>query len=129
MVAVLAATPNFQRRVLAAGKMRELGASSPTLHREAGVFTAKTGNVDWVIGVEGDAEQIVEGAVSGGISRARTRFFSSSEEAAKFLEEFITAGDVLLVKGSRGVKMERIVEALLARHAAAAEVSQHEVRH
>jgi UDP-N-acetylmuramoyl-tripeptide--D-alanyl-D-alanine ligase len=129
MVSVLAATPNFQRRILAAGEMRELGQASPALHREAGIFTAKTGKVDWVIGVEGDAEQIVEGAVSAGILRAQTRFFSSSEEAAKFLEEFIAAGDVLLVKGSRGVKMERIVEALLARHAAPAEVSQHEVRH
>ena len=129
MISVLAATLNFRRRILAAGEMRELGASSPMLHREAGFFAAKAGTIDWVIGVEGDAGQIVEGAVSAGFPRAQTRFFSSSEEAAKFLEEFINAGDVLLVKGSRGVKMERIVESLLARHAAAAEVSQHEVRH
>ncbi|MHB8500208.1 MAG: UDP-N-acetylmuramoyl-tripeptide--D-alanyl-D-alanine ligase [Candidatus Acidiferrales bacterium] len=129
MVAVLAATPNFHRRILAAGEMRELGASSPVLHREAGIFTAKTGKVDWVIGVEGDAEQIVEGAVSAGIPRAQTKFFASSDQAAKFLEEFLTAGDVLLVKGSRGVKMERIVEALLTRYAAPGEVPRQEVRH
>jgi UDP-N-acetylmuramoyl-tripeptide--D-alanyl-D-alanine ligase len=129
MVSVLAATPNFQRRILAAGEMRELGVTSPALHREAGIFTAKTGKVDWVIGVEGDAKQIVEGAVAGGMPRARTMFFSSSEEAAKFLEEFVSPGDVLLVKGSRGVKMERIVEALLARNAAPGESSRQEVRH
>jgi len=129
MVSVLAATPNFRRRILAAGEMRELGVASPALHREAGIFTAKTGNVDWVIGVEGNAEQIVEGAVSAGIPRAQTRFFASSDEAAKFLEEFFAKGDVLLVKGSRGVKMERIVEALLARYAAPGEVPHHEVRH
>jgi UDP-N-acetylmuramoyl-tripeptide--D-alanyl-D-alanine ligase len=129
MVAVLAATPNFQRRILAAGEMRELGAASPALHREAGIFTAKTGNVDWVIGVEGDAQQIVEGAVAAGIPRARTKFFPSSDDAAKFLEEFIAAGDVLLVKGSRGVKMERIVEALLSRNAAPGEAARQEVRH
>lgn len=129
MVSVLAATPNFRRRILAAGEMRELGVASPALHREAGIFTAKTGNVDWVIGVEGNAEQIVEGAVSAGIPRAQTRFFASSGEAAKFLEEFFAKGDVLLVKGSRGVKMERIVEALLARYAAPGEVPHHEVRH
>jgi UDP-N-acetylmuramoyl-tripeptide--D-alanyl-D-alanine ligase len=129
MVSVLAATPNFQRRILAAGEMRELGAASPMLHREAGIFTAKTAKVDWIIGVEGDAKEIVEGAVSAGIPRARTKFFSSSEDAATFLEEFIAPGDVLLVKGSRGVKMERIVEALLGRYASPGEFPRQEVRH
>jgi UDP-N-acetylmuramoyl-tripeptide--D-alanyl-D-alanine ligase len=129
MVAVLAATPNFQRRILAAGEMRELGVASPVLHREAGVFTAKTGKVDWVIGVAGDAKEIVEGAVAAGLPREQTKFFPSSEEAAAFLEEFLSAGDVLLVKGSRGVQMERIVESLLARHAAAVEIPRQEVRH
>jgi UDP-N-acetylmuramoyl-tripeptide--D-alanyl-D-alanine ligase len=129
MIAVLAATPNFQRRILAAGEMRELGASSPLLHREAGIFAAKTGKLDWVIGVEGDAKEIVEGAVSAGIPSAQTRFFPSSEDAARFLEELIAPGDVLLVKGSRGVKMERIVETLLTRHAALGEISRQEVRH
>jgi UDP-N-acetylmuramoyl-tripeptide--D-alanyl-D-alanine ligase len=129
MVEVLAATPNFQRRILAAGEMRELGASSPMLHREAGIFTANTGKVDWVIGVEGDAREIVEGAVSAGIPRAQTRFFPSSEDAARFLEELIAPGDMLLVKGSRGVKMERIVETLLTHHAAPGEIPRQEVRH
>jgi UDP-N-acetylmuramoyl-tripeptide--D-alanyl-D-alanine ligase len=85
--------------------------------------------VDWVIGVEGDAEQIVEGAISAGVPRAQTRFFASSDDAAKFLADFITAGDALLVKGSRGVKMERIVETLLTRYAAPGEIPQQEVRH
>jgi len=129
MVSVLAATPNFRRRILAAGEMRELGAASPALHYEAGIFTAKTGKVDWIVGVEGDAEQIVEGAVSAGFPRTHTKFFCSSEEASKFLEEIISPGDVLLVKGSRGVRMERIVEALLTRYAAPGELPLPEVRH
>jgi UDP-N-acetylmuramoyl-tripeptide--D-alanyl-D-alanine ligase len=99
--------------------MRELGQTSPELHREAGGFAAKTGKIDWIVGVEGDAAQIVEGAVAAGLPRAQTKFFGSSEEAANFLSGFVAPGDLLLVKGSRGVKMERIVEALLARHAAA----------
>src|SRR5271170_2114166 len=82
MVSVLAATPNFQRRILAAGEMRELGSASPALHYEAGIFAAKTGKLDWVIGVEGDANEIVEGAVSAGIPLAQTRFFASSQDAA-----------------------------------------------
>jgi UDP-N-acetylmuramoyl-tripeptide--D-alanyl-D-alanine ligase len=117
MIKVLAATPGYRRRILAAGEMRELGATSPQLHREAGNFAAQTGKVDWVIGVEGDATQIIEGAVAGGVPRAQTRIFGSSEEAAKFLADFVAVGDLVLVKGSRGVKMERIVESLLAMHA------------
>ena len=122
MIAVLAATPDYRRRILAAGEMRELGATSPELHREAGSFAAKTGKIDWVIGVAGDGAQIVEGAVAAGLSRARTKFFGSSEEAAKFLLDFVAPGDLLLVKGSRGVKMERVVEGLVAKHAAGAAV-------
>jgi UDP-N-acetylmuramoyl-tripeptide--D-alanyl-D-alanine ligase len=97
--------------------MRELGATSAQLHRKAGKFAAETGKIDWVVGVEGDAAQIVEGAVAAGLPRAQTRVFASSEEAAKFLADLVMPGDLLLVKGSRGVKMERIVESLLAIHA------------
>jgi UDP-N-acetylmuramoyl-tripeptide--D-alanyl-D-alanine ligase len=97
--------------------MRELGTTSRQLHREAGKFAAETGKIDWVIGVEGDAAEMVEGAVAAGVPRAQTRVFGSSEEAAKFLAEFVAPSDLLLVKGSRGVKMERVVESLLALHA------------
>src|SRR5215813_9888710 len=120
MTALLAATPGFKRRILAAGEMRELGATSGELHREAGWFAAKTGLVDWVIGVAGEAAQLVEGAVSGGVSRDHVKFFESSEQAAEFLARLLQGGDLLLVKGSRGVKMERVVEALLAKHGMAA---------
>jgi UDP-N-acetylmuramoyl-tripeptide--D-alanyl-D-alanine ligase len=129
MTELLAATPNFQRRILVAGEMRELGTSSPQLHREAGQFAAKTGKVDWVIGVAGDASQIVEGAVAAGLPRARTKFFPAPPEAAEFLETLVSPGDLLLIKGSRGVKMEQIVDALIARHAAPGEYSRQEVRH
>jgi UDP-N-acetylmuramoyl-tripeptide--D-alanyl-D-alanine ligase len=129
MIELLAATPNYRRRILAAGEMRELGPKSPELHLEAGRLAAKTGKIDWVIGVAGDAAEIVEGAVTAGLPRAQTRCFSSSEKAAKFLEDFLMPGDLLLVKGSRGVKMERVVEALLTRHLAPGEKSHEEVRH
>jgi UDP-N-acetylmuramoyl-tripeptide--D-alanyl-D-alanine ligase len=129
MTELLAATPNFQRRILAAGEMRELGVSSKQLHREAGQFAARTGKLDWIIGVAGDASEIVEGAAAAGFSRAHTRFFASPEEAAKFLEDFVTPGDLLLVKGSRGVKMEKIVEALIIRHAAPGEIARQGVKH
>ena len=117
MTELLAATPNFKRRILAAGEMRELGTSSAELHRAAGRFAAQTGKIDWIIGVSGDAAEIVEGAVAAGFPRTHTKLFATPEDAAKFVDDFFTTGDLLLVKGSRGVKMERIVETLIAKHA------------
>jgi UDP-N-acetylmuramoyl-tripeptide--D-alanyl-D-alanine ligase len=112
MVDLLAHTPAPGRRILAAGEMLELGPSSPELHRESGRAAAAAGNLDWIIGVQGDAESFVQGAIAAGHPAARTRFFSSSTEAAEFVANLAARGDLLLVKGSRGVKMERIIEAL-----------------
>src|SRR5262249_2176740 len=123
MTSLLAATPGFRRRILAAGEMRELGASSADLHREAGRFAAKTGAIDWVIGVAGAGAHLVEGAIQGGLPQENTRFFDSSEQASDFLRVFLRPGDLLLVKGSRSVKMERVVEGLLAKHGMTAEGS------
>jgi UDP-N-acetylmuramoyl-tripeptide--D-alanyl-D-alanine ligase len=118
MVDLLAATPGYRRRVLVAGEMLELGPAAAELHREAGRHAARRG-ADWVIGVQGLAAEIVRGAVEAGLAERRTLFFESSEEAARFLAGFVARGDLLLVKGSRGVKMERIVELLAEKHGAA----------
>ena len=129
MTELLAATPSFRRRILAAGEMRELGTAAPELHREAGQFAAMTGKVDWVVGVAGHAAEIVEGAVAAGLPRERAKFFVTPLEAAEFLAGLIGDGDLLLVKGSRGVRMEQIVETLIARHAAPGEITGQGVRH
>ena len=117
MTSLLAATPGFQRRILAAGEMRELGPNSASLHREGGEFAGQTGKIDFVVGVQGDAAEIVAGAVAAGVPRERVRFFATPAEAAAFLVDFLRPGDLLLVKGSRSVKMERVVEAMLGRFA------------
>jgi UDP-N-acetylmuramoyl-tripeptide--D-alanyl-D-alanine ligase len=129
MTELLAATPSFRRRILVAGEMRELGTASRELHREAGKFAAKTGKIDSIIAVAGDAAEIVEGAVASGFPRVHAKFFPSPEEAAEYLKDLLVSGDLLLVKGSRGVKMERIVEALIVRHAVPGENSGQEVKH
>ena len=116
MIGLLAATPGFRRRILAAGEMRELGPSSKQLHREGGEYAAKTGKIDYVIGVQGDAAALVEGA-GNAMNREHTRFFATPAAAAEFLGGFVQPGDLLLVKGSRSVKMEQIVDSLLGRFA------------
>ncbi len=115
MVELLANTPAAGRHILAAGEMLELGPASAELHHEAGREAAAGGKLDWIIGVQGDSENFVRGAVESGHPAARAKFYASSAEAGAFLGNLMERGDVLLVKGSRGVKMERIVEALDAR--------------
>ena len=119
VVDLLAHSSNHERRILAAGEMLELGSSSPDLHRECGRHAAKSGAIDWIIGVQGDAQALVEAAIEAGHPRERTKFFANSEEAAKYLAPLLSRGDLLLLKGSRGVKMERILEVLRARHSGA----------
>lgn len=104
-----------KRKVVVAGEMLELGAESAALHREAGRDIAGFG-VDVLWGVRGDAREMVEGAREEGMNAEATRFFESSDEAADALVTFIRAGDLVLVKGSRGVHTERVVKALKERH-------------
>ena len=99
--------------------MRELGTSSTELHRECGRNAAALGNIDWIFGVQGNAERFLRAAVEAGHTGKRAQFFENSEEAAKFLPGFLQRGDLLLLKGSRGVKMEKILEAIESQHARA----------
>jgi UDP-N-acetylmuramoyl-tripeptide--D-alanyl-D-alanine ligase len=117
LVDLLAKTPGHRRKILAAGEMRELGDSSPELHRESGRAAAALGAVDWIFGVQGNAAEFVEAAVTAGHPRERARYFENSSEAGEFLKGFVQRGDLLLLKGSRGVKMEKILEAIDAAHA------------
>jgi UDP-N-acetylmuramoyl-tripeptide--D-alanyl-D-alanine ligase len=117
---LLAATPGYQRRILATGEMRELGASSAELHRECGSAAAALANIDWILGVQGHAEEFVSSAVESGHPADQSQFFANSDDAGRFLASFLQRGDLLLLKGSRGVRMEKILEAIEARHPRAA---------
>ena len=60
----------------------------------------------------GNAKNIAEGALAAGASEASVLHFDNNSDAGKYLLEFVKPGDVLLVKGSRGMKMEEIVNLL-----------------
>jgi UDP-N-acetylmuramoyl-tripeptide--D-alanyl-D-alanine ligase len=102
-----------RRTFVIAGEMLELGETGAELHREAGREIARMG-IDVLWGVRGLASELVAGAREAGMAAA-ARFFETTEEAAARLSEEVRAGDLLLVKGSRGVHMERIIELLRER--------------
>jgi len=99
------------RRLLIAGEMLELGPTSPDLHRTVGRKCAGSG-VDWLVAVQGNARFILEGAAEGGLSSARLRFFNDATQAGEFCKALLEPGDVVLVKGSRGVHLETAIELL-----------------
>ena len=101
-------TMEAERRIVVAGEMLELGTEGPTLHESCGVRMAELG-VDVVIGVRGLAQRIVDGAAGGG---AEAMFFATPEEAGAWMQEHVRAGDAVLVKGSRGVRLERALAML-----------------
>jgi UDP-N-acetylmuramoyl-tripeptide--D-alanyl-D-alanine ligase len=115
MIDLLCATPGYRRRILVAGAWREIGPTSAELHHRGGKYAADKKAIGWIFGVDGDAKEFVEGAIAAGHPRDRSGFFVSSEEAAKFLAQFVSPGDLILVKGSRGVRMELIIAALQQR--------------
>jgi UDP-N-acetylmuramoyl-tripeptide--D-alanyl-D-alanine ligase len=104
-----------RRTLVIAGEMLELGPDEVALHREAG---REIGNLhaDVVWGIRGLAAELVAGAKESGIE---TRFFESSDEAATAVVDELREGDLVLVKGSRGVATDKIVKAIRERFALA----------
>ena len=110
MVDALAAMP-AKRRIVIAGEMLELGPAGEEMHRTAGEHAAGK-KIDVVIGVRGLAQALVEGA---GKSGARAEFVATPEEAGEWLAREGRNGDVVLLKASRGVKLEKALETFKAR--------------
>ena len=111
MIGTLASMPlsSGGRRILIAGEMLELGTESAALHTACGKAATEAG-IHIVAGVRGHASHIVEAANGQGSSE--TNFFESPEEAGQWLRKIIRPGDIVLLKASRGVKLERALDAL-----------------
>jgi UDP-N-acetylmuramoyl-tripeptide--D-alanyl-D-alanine ligase len=105
LLALLAETPG--RRVAVLGEMLELGASSPTMHRDVGALAARSADV--VVAVGGD--NAAELAHAAGTS---ARLAPDAEAALGLVRGIVRPGDVVLVKGSRGIGLDRVVDRLLA---------------
>ncbi len=99
-----------KRKIVVAGEMLELGDNAHAIHRQTGV-TISTMGIDLVIGVRGLAEDLVHGVESQGL--VRSRFAADSVAAGEMLAAEIKDGDVVLIKGSRGVRTEKVIERLL----------------
>ncbi len=102
MVEALMSMP-AERHIVVAGEMLELGPDAESLHAACGLRMAERG-VDYVLGVRGTAEAMVDAAKTAG---ADALFVSSSEEAGEWLVANVRAGDVVLLKASRGVRLEK----------------------
>ncbi|WP_158792351.1 UDP-N-acetylmuramoyl-tripeptide--D-alanyl-D-alanine ligase [Granulicella sp. L60] len=102
MVDALMAMP-AERHIVVAGEMLELGDGADALHRACGARMAERG-VDVVVGVRGVAESFVSAARVGG---TEALFVQDAMEAGEWLLENVRAGDAVLLKASRGVRLER----------------------
>jgi UDP-N-acetylmuramoyl-tripeptide--D-alanyl-D-alanine ligase len=108
MIEVLLNTPG-SRRIAVLGEMLELGAVSERLHREIGAYIAASG-IDVLVGVCGAARELVDSAIAAG---QEAYFFDDPKSAGDYVKELVRPGDVVLFKGSRGVRVERAMERLL----------------
>ncbi len=102
MIRTLAAMP-ASRRILVAGEMLELGPSAADLHAQCGQVAAEL-RIDCVLGVRGLASHLVDAARAGGV---HADFVESPEAAGAWLHRELRAGDAVLLKASRGVRLER----------------------
>jgi UDP-N-acetylmuramoyl-tripeptide--D-alanyl-D-alanine ligase len=104
-VDTLAAMP-AKRRIVVAGEMLELGSTGEQLHRECGEYIAGK-KLDFLLGVRGLAKKMVEAAASAGM---HAQFVATPEEAGDWLARETRDGDAVLLKASRGVKLEKALE-------------------
>lgn len=100
-----------KRKIAVLGDMLELGEKEVEFHIRAGRQAAESG-WDVLVTVGSLSQHMIEGALSSGLKKDQTYSFKDSEEAAKEIWSLIKEGDCILVKGSRGIQTEKIVEKL-----------------
>jgi UDP-N-acetylmuramoyl-tripeptide--D-alanyl-D-alanine ligase len=112
MIRTLAAVP-AGRHIVVAGEMLELGTRAAQLHRECGEAAVAAG-IDVVIGVRGLAQEIVAGVQAAKANKTTAIFVETPQAAGEWLKENLKAGDAVLLKASRGVRLEQALTTLTA---------------
>jgi len=105
----LAGLKTGKRTIAVLGDMLELGDTAASAHHAIGATAAKLG-IDLLITVGELAKHIAEGAIAAGMARDRVFEAGTTSRAAALLTEHTRPGDTVLIKGSRGMKMEKILE-------------------
>jgi len=108
---VLTETAGSRRKVAVLGNMFELGARAKPGHREVGALAAGLGT-DCLLTVGDLAAEIAAGALGAGMPGQRIFRCQDNAGALEILDQLLQEGDVVLVKGSRGMQMEQIVRYL-----------------
>jgi len=107
----------YPRRVAVIGEMLELGEASPQLHRACGEEAARAGLAELIAVGGSSAQALADGAVMAGMPSAHVHYAARSGEAAELALTLVKSGDLVLVKGSRGIRTEVVVDRLKAEFA------------
>jgi len=100
------------RAIAVLGDMLEIGRYAPETHERIGKKVVETSNLLFTVGER--AKFIAKGAREKGMIKNKIFEFCTSDEAGKPLQNIIKEGDIILVKGSRAMKMEKIVKEIMA---------------
>jgi UDP-N-acetylmuramoyl-tripeptide--D-alanyl-D-alanine ligase len=113
MIRFIGRLQGYQRKILVAGEMLELGPEGAELHRGCGREAARAG-LELIVAVQGQATEILQGALDAGMDRSRLKFMRDAIQAGELLARTVRKGDVVLIKGSRGVRLEQALNTLRA---------------
>ena len=111
---ILAEMPSDGRKIAIFGDMLELGKVSEAAHRAVGKKLVELG-IEYLFVVGERSRDIARGAKEAGMSDDKIYHFPYTMEAGVFLQERLKQGDVVLIKGSRGSKMEQVVYEIMAK--------------
>ncbi len=97
-----------KRRVAILADMLELGDESPKYHTEIGKFAAES--IDFLIAIGNEARYFIDGAKEAGMDESCLQYFENNEQAMEHINSLLKEGDGILIKGSRGMKLEEVAE-------------------